>query len=671
MSRTSPNPLAEGLNSARSLLLETIKFQTGIDLSRISPKYFTLVDLWIRCEGLSSATARLKKIAHTATCSLYNQPNPEYPFLKTNRRGFPTAVDFLLPWADSSEGRQAIVSLLGWYRGLVPKNSPDLLPITEPGTKFPSELSLEIAQGLKGIKTFRLEDLSPPEPLFRSKKGPNGQATVSAPLDLLSLDDSQRETILDLADILEAEEFTSVFEELSENLVSDVKQQPKSGRLGITHEGGGKTRVFAIVDYWTQCLLSPLHDAVSKILQSIPQDCTYNQGKLVPELKKWTESLEGDLYSYDLSSATDRFPVVVQTKVLSLAIGSPEYAEKWQTLLTQRDFFYKGQAYKWAVGQPLGSLSSWPVFALTHHCLVRAAAKRCKAPLTYALLGDDIVIKGHALAKEYLTMISGLGVQISRSKSHIGTSAEFAKRIFFQGREESPIPVNLLNGLLRDPVLIRDVVQHLVARASIPIGALRLNSFLERVAGITRFPLERLKILVHAPCGTSGLGAQLELNPEGDSIWPENIPSTLVKGLYSVIKYKYLMDQYSKMMRTSSQQGEKIIASLEFRGLEPGARSLHPVYKALELNRIALGKAHKELGRFWTKLTQNPGLADAEMPRFNPIGFDCLTTSHRQRTKHEARVLLSTHSACLKLSKTTAALDKTLTLPTALKLLQS
>lgn len=40
----------------------------------------------------------------------------------------------------------------------------------------------------------------------------------------------------------------------------------------------GKSRVIAILDYWSQTALRPLHKFLFGILRRIPQDCTFNQG---------------------------------------------------------------------------------------------------------------------------------------------------------------------------------------------------------------------------------------------------------------------------------------------------------------------------------------------------------------------------------------------------------
>lgn len=88
-----------------------------------------------------------------------------------------------------------------------------------------------------------------------------------------------------------------------------------TGRLAFLPEGGGKTRVIAIGDYLSQQALEPLFKASMSMLRSIPQDATYSQQNGV---KLITLAMEAGkpIYCYDLSSATDRFPVKLQGQVL-------------------------------------------------------------------------------------------------------------------------------------------------------------------------------------------------------------------------------------------------------------------------------------------------------------------------------------------------------------------
>jgi hypothetical protein len=56
------------------------------------------------------------------------------------------------------------------------------------------------------------------------------------------------------------------------------------------------------------------------------------------------------------------------------------------------------QKFQRTVGQPLGFLSSWPLFTLTTHYLAGAVSGWIQA---YAMKGDDIVIGDSRVAEEY------------------------------------------------------------------------------------------------------------------------------------------------------------------------------------------------------------------------------------------------------------------------------
>lgn len=60
--------------------------------------------------------------------------------------------------------------------------------------------------------------------------------------------------------------------------------------------------------------------------------------------------------------------------------------------------------------------------------MVSIAAIRTSSDMDYVILGDDIVLRGYALAAEYKRIMNSLGVQISESKSHVSKDTfEFAK----------------------------------------------------------------------------------------------------------------------------------------------------------------------------------------------------------------------------------------------------
>lgn len=108
-------------------------------------------------------------------------------------------------------------------------------------------------------------------------------------------------------------------------------------------------------------------------------DGTFNQLKPIYRLLGF-KTVKG-LYSLDLSAATDRLPVKLQAQFLDILFKDyPGFGSKWAKLLTDRDFIISSQKYdikttvRYAVGQPMGALSSWAMLALIHHFIVQVAA---------------------------------------------------------------------------------------------------------------------------------------------------------------------------------------------------------------------------------------------------------------------------------------------------------
>lgn len=225
-----------------------------------------------------------------------------------------------------------------------------------------------------------------------------------------------------------------------------------NGRLSTKQEPAGKVRVFAMVDYWTQCALAPLHDYLMGILKDISQDGTFNQSAPLERLLK---RLPADrvIYSYDLTAATDRLSVAVQERLLRVMF-TEGLAWSWRRLLVDRTYrLPKGERYlgkrsvKYAVGQPMGAYSSWAMLALTHHFLIQWASELAGMKgwfKDYAILGDDLVIANDKVAAKYLCICRWIGLGIGISKSLVAPgAAEFAKRFYLKGSLWSPTPWKL------------------------------------------------------------------------------------------------------------------------------------------------------------------------------------------------------------------------------------
>lgn len=243
------------------------------------------------------------------------------------------------------------------------------------------------------------------------------------------------------------------------------------GRLVTLFEARGKVRVVAITDWWTQVLLKPLHDGIFHILKGIPQDGTFDQLAPLERLIAYVRASGTKVFSFDLSAATDRLPVAFQIEVLQ-TLGV-KWAFHWAGLLVARPWFLKGEAKFYAVGQPIGALSSWAMLALSHHIIVQIAARRvgCQEWFQhYALLGDDIVIADAAVAGAYLDLMTTLGVPINKSKSFeiLSGACEFAKRWIHPTLGDiSPMSPGLILGSLRNPRMLATLISDSLKRAFI------------------------------------------------------------------------------------------------------------------------------------------------------------------------------------------------------------
>jgi len=95
-------------------------------------------------------------------------------------------------------------------------------------------------------------------------------------------------------------------------------------RISIKPDKEGKSRPFAIFDYISQMALSSLHDSVFNILKRLPQDSTFDQNAGFRDILYGGYNF---FASYDLTAATDRFPLSFQIRVVEHLLGSREMSE--------------------------------------------------------------------------------------------------------------------------------------------------------------------------------------------------------------------------------------------------------------------------------------------------------------------------------------------------------
>lgn len=165
------------------------------------------------------------------------------------------------------------------------------------------------------------------EPHLTSKAGPNGpHALLQVHKDALTITETglvdQIRSYCDLVHPKDAGWFKPDIDKMKTlGEATGPHGFIKDSRLHFLSEGGGKTRVIAIGDFWSQQVLKGLHDKVMKLLKRLSTDGTYSHNR-VSEIVKSHTALGKETFCFDLSSATDRFPVSIQEQVVARLIGA-------------------------------------------------------------------------------------------------------------------------------------------------------------------------------------------------------------------------------------------------------------------------------------------------------------------------------------------------------------
>jgi len=255
---------------------------------------------------------------------------------------------------------------------------------------------------------------------------------------------------------------------ITEQAYYELTSGSELGKLSLKEEAAGKVRVFAMVDIWTQWAMQGLHNMLFAYLKTLPNDATFDQHASVRRCSD--KALQtGKSFGYDLSAATDRLPILLQIKLLDHI--KPNLGSLWAKILVDRDYVllqnksnrqYVSEPrglYRYAVGQPMGALSSWAMLAVTHHLLAQLAYQRALAHNPglvslfidtlngrpwysgYEVLGDDIVFFEEEVAIRYLDIMAEIGVPINLAKSVVGENPtfEFAKVLGRKGKVLSEV----------------------------------------------------------------------------------------------------------------------------------------------------------------------------------------------------------------------------------------
>jgi len=361
------------------------------------------------------------------------------------------------------------------------------------------------------------------------KSGCNGPSMLRCTDDFLILKSRFPSVLADVKTIMQLDKnpMLSTLESLEQVYEESCKprspEKLKVGKITQISEGGGKTRNIALVDFWSQNALFPFHRRLFRILKQIPQDGTFDQDASFRRFMNLANR-KGVAGCFDLSSATERFPLILQSIVVSALMGDI-WKDAWERCVIKRDYVFRNKRITWKVGQPLGLYGSWALFTLTHHLFVRWCANDHKFA-SYCILGDDIGIFSKSTMLKYSTMMEAFGVEINKSKSFVSTSVpvygEYCKRIFRGRSELSGLSMKLIVGSKREPEMYVNILNKIVARWNLPLSKSVITKYFKELPDCRGTRRVALLLFIKEEVMSTGLES-----PVRHSILPQSLKERL------------------------------------------------------------------------------------------------------------------------------------------------
>ena len=457
----------------------------------ISTQFLPLVERWIRCSGEEWTVNRLKAVKVDLIRKKAGMKNPTSVWIKKSKSKdlfFSGPLGTLEKWMEQSssawtKGLQFIQMYTAFYSPEVTTSQEQkfLSSVLSSPLPLPSDhdvwytigRGLSLATALYPHFVPRHGELPPAKPLMLMDSSPSKRAPLpggtSVPeqdgiIDSVSYlfgSDSGQvhymtyrkryDPVLEGLDDALAVAFGLVFPHASGKGI-------EVGKIGLIQEPGYKLRAVANPGRVFQRVLEPLGDILFHWIQQLPWDCTFDQSKAVEPIQS---ALRYNVraFCYDLSNATDLFPLHVQMSVLKFMLPDSVDVDLFYDL-SRGTWSYRGNTIQWKVGQPLGLYPSFPSFGITHGILLLGLLNKPWSG-EFFILGDDVVILDEALAKSYTKMLYSLGCKISLPKSLDSTvMAEFAGKLI---TADSVIPQMKYRNLSDDSFV--DIVRSLGPRA--------------------------------------------------------------------------------------------------------------------------------------------------------------------------------------------------------------
>lgn len=210
---------------------------------------------------------------------------------------------------------RVLLTLLTSFRSFILKAELDLQSIITESKSDPSCILDEEFDYALGMVNCKAQEVSWEGFHASSASGPAGPALISATYDLSNLP-------IDLVLLIQElggeriKSYMTAFEADIDRRDASVHSAPflkkPNGvgtrpirRISYFSDKEGKTRTVALLDYWSQTVLKPIHQVLADLLKNLKTDCTFNQGRFMEILPH----LPGPFHSLDLSNATDRMPL--------------------------------------------------------------------------------------------------------------------------------------------------------------------------------------------------------------------------------------------------------------------------------------------------------------------------------------------------------------------------
>lgn len=419
----------------------------NIDITPLSRVWSRIYLQRLQSRGKKDAVEFMKQLNTVAEQYALHQAIEPIPWTKSDNDNFPLIIRRFKPYL-RSEDSLTVMFTLSVFRTVESLRLPiskDISSIIDPCQADDNTL--------KDIINFipswldRLPPIKLPKMKyhFTLKNGPNGPALMESDSDIASLINSPK--LLEAIRVAEEKQADDDPMELDDLYVN--KEHPIHSKLTQFPEKAGKTRTIAIIDYYSQRCLHPLHKGLMTMLANLVSDGTYSHTNVGKYAQKLTNE-KSFIACADLTAATDRYPAIIQRELLFGLLKDNDLANSLWTILADRTFTvaWSGELVTYKCGQPMGAHASWPLFALAHHLTVEYAgfkAKVSNVKLKYKLIGDDVIISDEKLWLSYKQIMVDLGLTINAGKTIVTprlatkSSAEVAKQLYLNGNCLTPL----------------------------------------------------------------------------------------------------------------------------------------------------------------------------------------------------------------------------------------